>query len=718
MKDKIRKWPGWWIHGGSDPAPYLRKKFELKMLPGKALLHLCSPGWCEVTVNGRHPDDRVLSPVPTQFDKHVSYLTYDVTALLQPGRNTVVVLLGNGWYNCRTPNVWNFDHAPWLDRPKMICDLECDGKTVLVSDNSWKAVPSPILFNQLRNGETYDATKEIPGVLEADYDDSSCPDAGYINPPAGIVVKEDNTPCRICEVIEGTFHRLTDRLAVWDFGKNLTGWCEIQVTGPRGSSVKLEYAERILTNGDITRENISKHVTGGAFQTDTYILKGNGVETWHPRFTYHGFQYCRVIADHDEVTIHNIRAHFVHSDFAEVGHFECSHPLVNKIWQCTRQSYLSNYTGIPTDCPHREKNGWTGDAQLAMEFGLWTFDCVKAATAFNRVLMDGQRAAGQFSGIAPTGGWGYDWGGGPAWDLYLFEAPWRIFLFTGDDAPFREALPAMERYLAYCEQMSHEGGLVDFGLGDWCCLNRSRRTVPEFTSSACYFYALSLLARWKSEYADRAEQVKNAINRKYAGPDGIYCKGERTALACALYFGFAEDPVKTAVLLVRKVREHGYRTGFGILGSKYIFRALADHGYAEDAFRLLTSEEYPSYGYWIKSLHATTLHEHWSSSSSLNHIMFGDVGAWMYQYPAGITPLAETPGFRHFLIRPCFVSGLDSVNAEHLAPAGMIRVEWKRENSRIRFSCTIPDGCTADLELGTEKFPGITGDFSCRISGQ
>ena len=694
--NQTRFWSGFWICGTADPAPYLRKSFELPSVPKNAVVHLCGLGWHELYINGTKADDRVLAPAVSQFDRRAAYIDYDITHLLKAGRNAIAVLLGNGLYNDKTPEVWNFANAAWQDRPKMICDLECDGKITLVSDDSWKAIPSPIIFNQLRTGERYDARKEIPGITEPDFRDETYANASYCNPPGGLIVKEDMEPCRICETIDGEIRESMPNMDIIDFGKNLTGWCEIEVEGTAGTEIVIQYAERLLDDGNITRENIAEHVKSKDFQTDRYFLKGNGREIWHPRFVYHGFRYCRIYRWGNAV-LHRASAHFIHNDFPVCGKFTCSDPLLNRLQSMTCQSYLSNYTGIPTDCPHREKNGWTGDAQLAMETGLWNFSCAKASANFTQILADTQRPSGQLPGIAPTAGFGYNWGSGPAWDIYLFEAPYRIWLYTGDDSVFRDMLPYMEKYLEYCRGMAHEGGLVSFGLGDWAAYDRPHAAPQELTSSAYYYYAAKLISRHKPEYAALAEKIADAINRKYYRGNGIYADGQRTALAAPLYFGFATEPEKTAARLAEAVRTKKHLTGFGILGSKYIFRALADHGYADDAFKMLQQTDFPSYGYWVRHFDATTLFENWRGSSSMNHIMFGDISAWMYQYLAGITPVESSPGFKHIEFRPCFVKGLDHVEAEHVSPFGKISVSWKRENGKIVFRCSIPEGCTAEL---------------------
>lgn len=710
MNEESRVWSGYWIQANSDPAPYFRKTFELDFIPQRAVLHLCGLGWHELYVNGIKPDDRVLAPTVSQYDRHVQYISYDITTWLRKGKNAIAVLLGNGWYNCQTEVSWNFSHAVWKDKPKMICDLECDDRVILFSDADWKVIRSPILFNQLRNGETYDARQEIPGMLEPDFDDSGYDCAAYCNPPGGIVVKEEMEPCRVCQTIEGVLREFTPYIFICDFGVNLTGWCEIEVEGPRGAEIFISYGEQLSDDGNLNCAAISYLIKSGVFQQDHYLLKGGQREIWHPRFTYHGFQYCQLAFGCGHVKIHRVTAHFIHTDFQSAGQFECSDPMVNRLQSCTRQSYLSNYTGIPTDCPHREKNGWTGDAQLAMETGLWNFNCVKASENFIRILADVQRPNGQLPGIAPASGWGYNWGNGPVWDSCLFELPFRIRQFTGDDSLLHRFLPAMKKYMDYCRTMEHDG-LVSFGLGDWNAYDRPNAAPTEMVVSSYYSFCAERLAEFDGEYAEQARKTRDAINRKYYRGDGIYADGQRTALALPLYFRFAVEPELTLQQLVEAVRKKKHTAGFGIVGAKIIPRVLAEYGYADDAFWMLTQTEFPGWGYWIRKFSASTLFESWQGHQSRNHIMFGDISAWFYHYAAGIRPPEKAWGFRKFRIEPCFISSVKWVRAQHETPFGKIAVEWERENGKIRLACKIPSETEAEIVVDRKRFQTGPGKF-------
>lgn len=691
---------GIWVKGSGDAAPYIRKKFNLKSTPQKAILNLCGLGWHEVYVNGKKADDRVLAPVVTQFDKHISYIEYDITEHLKSGANAITVVLGNGWYNCQTEDAWNFQQAPWRDEPKLLCELLCDEHLILCSDKSWKTHSSPTIFNALRNGETYDARKEITGVYEADFDDSKWENAVQICPPGGVLCKEQMEPCKVMQTLKAVKEtRLQHNVIVYDFGVNITGWCQIKVEGDAGVQIKIEYGEMIRDNQDLDRWYIDTLVKSGEFQTDCYYLKGDGIESWQPRFTYHGFRYTKVNMWGGDINIKSIRACCVHNSFDSVGSFECSNNTVNKLQEITRRSYLGNFTGIPTDCPHREKNGWTGDAQLACETGLWNFAAKEAYKNYNRILADTQRLSGQLPGIAPSGGWGFNWGSGPAWDICLFELPYQVYRFTGDKEMISEHYEAMHKYVDYCKGMARNN-LVNFGLGDWCHVDKSRIAPIELTSSAYYFYAVKLLAYFAKnlgddkdyqEYSKLSSEISGAINRKYANSDGSFAGGEWTALACVLYFGIAPEKNRKQIadLLAQKVTAHEYKIDFGILGAKYVPRVLADYGHIDVAFKLLTQREFPGWGYWIE-MGATTLWEQWSGTDSRNHIMFGDVSAWFYQYLAGIIPDENNPGFSKLTIKPTPVEGLKHCKATYKIPSGKVFINWQIKDNRFSINLKVP----------------------------
>ena len=693
-----------WISGGTDEpeaaAPVLYRTFQLEEIPSKAVFTVAVAGWCEVRVNGRKVGDEVLSPVTCQPEMRIPSLDFDVLPFLKKGVNAIEVMLGNGWYNAFTKSSWKFSEAPWVGCPKLKGELVADGSRILSTDGSWRCCDSPVVFNALRNGEWYDARLE--GQRR---NDRAATVEKYA--PWGQVSAAIAIPCRECE----TFHPkrvLADPHgnAVYDFGANIAGWCEIDVEGDAGAKVTLDYDETLTPSNSLlghVRMYLSK-MAGEARPTqhDEYTLSGRaGGETWHPRFTYHGFRYVLATVD-GPAKIKNIRARFVHSDFARAGTLSTSDATFAALQAATERSYLSNFVGIPTDCPHREKNGWTGDAQLAMETGLWNYDAKASYVHFLRMAIDSQRPNGAIPCILPCSPkFGLFWGSGPAWDAILFEIPEQIFRFYGDDAPAREAYPAMKRYIAFISEKEDADGLYDYGLGDWCDFERKIATPTRVTDSAYVYLFNRRLAFWakrfgEADYAARrmaaAERIKEAFNRAYYKGDGLYGDGRFTTLAAPLYFkGLCADgeDEKVARRLVEAVRSRGHRAYFGILGAKWVPRVLAEHGYADDAFRLFVQPEIPGWAHWL-SFGDGTLRENWNDANSHNHIMFGDLSAWAYEYAVGIVPVE--PGFRKVAFRPHFLKGVDSFSATYRTPCGEIRAGWRRVNGKPVFEYSVPEG--------------------------
>jgi alpha-L-rhamnosidase len=497
---------------------------------------------------------------------------------------------------------------------------------------------------------------------------------------------------------------------VYDFGANIAGWCEIEVEGEAGAKVRLDYDESI-NNRNVLLGDIKQHTAGSGekrpVQHDEYVLAGReGGEMWHPRFTYHGFRYVQVEFD-GKAELKSIKARFVHSAFERAGTLETSDATFAALQSATERSYLSNFVGIPTDCPHREKNGWTGDAQLAMETGLWNFDAKGSYVHFLRMAVDVQRQNGAVPCILPSNHkFGFKWGSGPAWDAILFEIPWQIYRFYGDDAPAREAYEAMKKYAAFMSDKADADGLYDYGLGDWCRWWEDRQGTPVRLTDSAYMYMFNRrLAFWAERFGEKeyaaecnaaAENIKAAFNKAFYKGDGLYAEGRLTELAAPLYFrGLCVDgeEKKVAKRLVEAIREKEHKAWFGILGAKWAPRVLAEYGYADDAFRLFVQPEIPGWAHWLQ-FGDGTLRENWDDMSSHNHIMFGDLSAWAYEYVAGIVPLE--PGFKKIAFRPHVLEGVDSFVVTHKTPFGEIRAGWRRVGGKPEFICEVPDGITVE----------------------
>jgi alpha-L-rhamnosidase len=401
----------------------------------------------------------------------------------------------------------------------------------------------------------------------------------------------------------------------------------------------------------------------------------------------------------------------MHSDVPPAGKISSSNPLLDKIWQATNNSYLSNLYGYPTDCPQREKNGWTGDAHIAIETGLYSFDGITVYEKWLKDHIDEQQPNGVLPAIIPSSGWGYAWANGPDWTSTIAIIPWNIYLFYGDTTLLSICYENIKRYVDHITEISRDG-LTDWGLGDWIPINS--RAPKELTSTVYYYVDASILSKAAKifnrnkdyiKYSALSEKIRAAINSKYLdSASGTYGKGLQTELSVPLQWNVAPDEMKSKIAgnLAASIEKNNNTMDVGLLGTKAILNALSENGYPDLAYKLAVRDSFPSWGWWIVN-GATTLYENWpidsKSDISMNHIMFGEIGAWMYKSPGGIFPDENNPGFRNIILKPDFISGLSHFEAEHDGPYGKIVSSWKREGSKILYKVTVPPSSTATLSI-------------------
>ncbi|MDP4205932.1 MAG: family 78 glycoside hydrolase catalytic domain, partial [Bacteroidota bacterium] len=551
-------WKGSWISDGQDksykPAPYFRKTFEITKKVKSARAYIAVGGLYELYLNGKKTGNHRLDPMYTRFDRRNLYVTYDVTSQLQTGKNAIGVILGNGWYNHQSTAVWYFHQAPWRARPAFCMDLRItyeDGTVETVSSGSdWKTSTGPIVFNSIYTAEHYDARLEQHGWNTAGFDDSKWNGISLRPAPSQHVVAQALYPIRNVERIPAKrITKLNDSTYVFDLGRNISGVSEFSIEGSAGTTFRLKHGERLYPNGRVDISNIDVHYRPtddtDPFQTDIFILSGKGRETFMPHFNYKGFQYVEVTCDRSvDLTEKNLTAYFMHSDVPSVGQINSSNPTINKIWWATNNSYLSNLFGYPTDCPQREKNGWTGDAQINIETGLFNFDGITIYEKWLADHRDEQQPNGVLPAIIPTCGWGYQWANGPDWTSTIAIIPWNIYLFYGDSKLLSDCYDNIKRYVDHITDIS-PSGLTTWGLGDWVPV-KSQSPV-ELTSSLYYFTDARILAQTarilgqKDDYGNYtalAEKIKNAINAKYLDSStGIYGQGTQTELSAPLFWG-------------------------------------------------------------------------------------------------------------------------------------------------------------------------------------
>ncbi|MGB4183998.1 MAG: glycoside hydrolase family 78 protein [Caldicoprobacterales bacterium] len=738
-----RDWQGKWIAlhpypvnmvGVKDewPAPMLRRSFALDKAIKKARVYISGLGYYELYINGEKVGDQVLAPGFTRYDKTVLYQTFDVTHAVQKGENAVGVILGNGWYNCSTQEVWLFKQAPWRSHPKLLFQMHIEyedgGQQVIVSDTNWLGTTGPIVYDSLRNGETYDARLEIEGWTEPGFNDQDWERVKITRPPGGILKSQQMTPIRVTQTITPiSVKEVKPGVWVYDLGQNISGWAKIRVSGDAGSEIVLRYSENLGEDGDIDTSNIDIFVKSGEFQTDRYILKGQGIEEWEPRFTYHGFRYVQMTGFKGVPTLDNLQGRVVHTDFETRGEFQCSNELFNTIQKCSRWSTLTNYHGMPTDCPHREKNGWTGDAALSGEQTILNFHPATAYTKWLKDFIDVQRPNGQLPGIVPTGGWGYNWGSGPAWDSAIILLPWYMYIYYGDTSILEDMYQSMKKYVDYVTTYMANDHIVEFGLGDWCpprAEGYSHNSCPTVITDTAYYYidtyilskAAALLNKEEDAkfYDKLARDIRQAFREKFVDIDaGEVMGNSQTAFACVLYQGIVDGDEASGILksLEEEIKRYDYHLDCGILGTKYIMHALTEYGRVDLAYAMANQTTYPSWGYWIAQ-GATTLWEDWEGNSSRNHHMYGDISAWFYKGLAGINPDPEKPGFKHIIIKPNPVGDLKWVKAWHQSMYGKILSHWSLDNDEFSLKVNIPVNTTATVYLPAKDKDDI------RINGQ
>lgn len=737
-----KDWQGKWIAlhpypvnmaGVKDewPAPMLRRSFSLDKDIKKARVYISGLGYYELSINGEKVGDQVLAPSFTSYDKTVLYQTFDVTNALQKGENAVGVVLGNGWYNCSTQEVWLFKQASWRSHPKLLFQMHIEYKDgdrqVIVSDTNWRGTTGPIVYDSLRNGETYDARLEIDGWTQPGFDDQSWENARITRPPGGVLRSQQMTPIRVTQTIKPiSLKEVRKGVWVYDLGQSISGWAKIRVSGQAGTEIVLKYSENLAEDGDIDPSNIDIFVKSGEFQTDRYILKGEGIEEWEPRFTYHGFRYVQMTGFDGVPTLDNLEGRVVHTDFEVRGEFECSNELFNTIQKCSRWSTLTNYHGMPTDCPHREKNGWTGDAALSAEQTILNFHPGTTYTKWLKDFIDAQRPNGQLPGIIPTGGWGYNWGSGPAWDSAIILITWNVYLYYGDTSILKDMYDSMKKYVDYIAYMANDH-IVEFGLGDWCpprAEGYTHNSCPTAITDTAYYYidtyilskVASILNKEEDAqcYAKLAQDIRQAFRDKFVDIDaGEVTGNSQTALACVLYQGLVDREEASGILvtLEDEIKRYDYHLDCGILGTKYIMHALTEYERSDLAYAMANQTTYPSWGHWIAQ-GATTLWEDWDGVGSRNHHMYGDISAWFYKGLAGINPDPEKPGFKHIIIKPNPVGDLKWVNAWHQSMYGKILSNWSLDNDQFNLQVSIPPNTTATVHLPTKDKDGI------KVNGQ
>jgi len=685
-------WKGAWIGGKNQ----LRKEFRLEGKIARARAYICGLGYYEFRLNGHKVGRSVLDPAWTTYDKRALYATYDVTGYLQTGANALAVMLGQGWFNSRALLF------------QLNIELEGGAKVEVVSDPSWKAAHGPIVSDSVYNGETYDARLETEGWDSPGFDDSGWGPAETVNGAKGSLSAQMMPPIRVVDTIVPL--KLTSPkpgVFVYDMGQNFSGWAQLRIRGPRGTEVKLRFAEMIYDTGMLNQESLR-----GARAEDVYILNGQGEEVYEPRFTYHGFRFVEVTGFPGVPSVNSLRGRVVHTAVEPAGNFACSKQVLNDVQKIIVWGQKTNLHSIPTDCCQRdERMGWMGDAQGTAEEAIYNFDMAAFYTNFLRDIRDVQDEKGTITDTVP-----HIWGSrpaDPAWGTAYPLICWYVYQYYGDRRVIEDHYEGVKRYIEYL-RTREENGLVKFSYyGDWVAVDK---TPGNIVSSFYYYYdvrILSDMARVLGKeaeaklYSDLAEKTKAAFHREYFDPKTHnYANGTQTANTLPLFLGMVPESERGAVwgnLFDNLAYKNNSHLTTGIIGTKYIMELLSAQGNSDLAYDIAAQTTYPSWGYMVEN-GATTLWELWQlrqgpSMNSHNHPMFGSVGSWFYKVLAGINLAPGSVGFEKIRLAPQMVRDLRYAAGSTRTPRGQVACSWSRDERSIRLEAVVPVGSEAEVVL-------------------
>ena len=693
----------------NDPLPFFRRKFTLESDElGEGRIFVQSPGFTVFYINGEPiTEDIFISPL-SDYRKILWYNSYDITHLLRKGENVICAIAGNGFFNESFESAWHFPRAEWRDAPQILVCLKINGKEKLVSDGTWKVShnASHITFSHLRSGEYVDMRKYDPSWLGAGYDDSDWSDvivrdASEISAQLRSIDETGCPPVRETEVIAPVSVTETKDGYLIDFGVNISGYMEITLQAPRGREMIFRYCEEIDANMRPKHNKMNSDYYYREklfeFQTDKLISSG-GIDTFKPMFSYHGFRYVIIEGLTSAPKKDSVRAYFIHNDVERKADFTSGNEILNYIYNAGIRSTQSNMFWSLTDCPTREKLGWLNDAQATAEQALINFDIIGFYKKWFEDIKADQTCTGELHGIVPTWDWSLDYG--PVCDGFLFELPYRIYVYTGDSSMLTEAIPYFDKYIGFLEARVAEDHT--FKLGDWTGSDSSERIPKEFVRDIYLLkllritaLAYSLSGNANAELDEKYSAQTASFKARYLDTDGRCTVDEQTSSAMMIMFGLYNEKQILFDQLARCVERDGIHLTSGMVGIQYLYDALSEIGRADLAYKLITESD-PGYRTWYEN-GATTLWECWDGvdNGSHNHHMFSNVLAWFFKSLLGISPKEDTPGFEEIELKPCFIRDAGFVKGYEDTARGRIEAEWKYENGGFNYAVTIPKGVRA-----------------------
>ncbi len=737
-------WKGNWItydYEKDAPMPLIRKSFSIKNVEkiSSARFYICGLGYYEASLNGEKIGDRVLEPAQSNYDDYAFYSQYDIPVRKLKKKNALGIMLGNGWYN--QYQVWNAKMA--YGQPVVIAQLIIHYKTgesvSIGTDDSWKWREGPVMSTNIYAGEIYDANKEIAGWQSVACDETDWKSVRLAASHPTQLFLQTIEPIRKMGTIDTKrILKSAEKTWIFDMGQNFAGWVRLKIKGRKEQKITLRFSEEIDRNNNIDPASTGVFATK-VVQTDQYICKGKGEETWEPRFTYHGFRFIEVTGLESEPSPDLLTGVVVCNSMRNAGSFHCSDTIINKLHDLALWTIKSNVNSIPTDCPHRERCGWTGDAHTLLKSLILNFDARQFMTKYlfdmrssgreeKRELYFGESFQVRSIVNKPDGiptmivpGKRTSGIASPDWGTAVVQIPWQLYQYYGELNILFEFYPDMKKWVDYISG-KFPNYIVNHGLGDWCPPGGNEKIDCPVPLSSTAFHYLDLLLITKTarllkydtdaaHYANRLNKVHQAFNNNFFNHEKASYGGQ-TANVMALQLGLVPDGRATEVVksLKRNITEKDSSIiKTGIFGLGRIFPALAENGAEDLAYLLLTKKDEPSFMTMWERYHATTLWEilpvdDFGSSeiareSSHNHPMNASYDEWFFRGIGGIHPDEDTPGFKNTIFRPYFTKFLQFANVFYESPYGKIESKWSHKNGSFYWEIFIPANTTGTIYL-------------------
>ena len=734
----------------SFPTGYFRNTFVTDRKIKKAKAYISGLGYYELYLNGEKIGDHVLDPAPSNYDKKALYVVLDATDYIQNGKNAIGLILGNGFYGQNLAFIGERESQSQMEygvpAVKMILDItyEDGSQNTIVTDESWTALNGPIVFDNVYSGEVYDARFEIEDWNTVEYHDEDAPKAKVLQSPVVGALVPQVMPAikKLKTLAPKEIFRADNGNWIIDFGQNIAGWVEITVKEKTGQRIDLQLTEALKRNGKTIHLGATGGGASGFSQQLTYVCKSDTVETWEPRFTYHGFQYAEISGLSTKPEPDDFKAILVATDIEETGSFISNSELLNKMNEVSKWTIMANLHGIPEDCPQREKCGWLGDAHAWAEYGLYNYDINNFYEKYMQDIRTQFRPAQGNNDttmfevptmIAPGKRTSHiaklDWG------IATIYLPWYSYLHKGNTRMLNTYYEDMKQLTNYYLSFKNEEGIIKNGMGDWCPPRWDRRNNPgamecdPVISATAYFYDILKIMKKIAELEDdqnfahqlstEIDALKHAFNKTYlnniAGtPYKWY--GSQTATVMALQFELVNnidlEQVLGGLLYDINTVNEGHHTT-GIHGNRYLYSVLSKYGKTNEAFNVLTHPDFPSQAFIVNYGFTTWPERQWDWKSgvelnnSLNHPMHSGFAAYFYETLAGIKPNDMAPGYKKFFVDPVFPRNINEVNSTISTPYGIIENNWEYSGDNFKMTLRVPFNTTAILPLDSEKMKNI-----------